>query len=202
PSSPGSKATSRAPSDQPAGGKRARPDASEFAWAAASAECELALHPESRETLRLLRVYSADIQYACENLLNSGIAPEFPLNEWTNVLLGRAIDLDHVFSEQFSFAAREPAKRISNMGDWILAWNRAAAAIKVAFPHRARELDLYLEHIIQMFGALAPSLQERVIRYDRAVRKRVAAARHFRLSDFADFADLRLMYISFVGAGV
>ena len=109
-----------------------------------------------------------------------------------------------MFSEQFSFAAREPAKRIriSNMGDWILAWKRAAAAIEVAFPHRARELDLYLEHIIQMFGALAPSLQERVIRYDRAVRKRVAAARHLRLSDFADFDDLRLMYISSVGAGV
>ena len=69
---PGSKATSRAPSDQPAGGKRVRPDASKYPWAAASAEFELALHPESRETLRLLRVYSADIEYTRENLLNSG----------------------------------------------------------------------------------------------------------------------------------
>ncbi|KAJ3019101.1 hypothetical protein NUW54_g166 [Trametes sanguinea] len=189
--------------------KRARVSPTQYAWAADEYLLEPQLRPEVQRTLDLIRVYGEDITQAKRDLAASASAPEFPDAEWTNVLLGRAVDLDHVFAGRYSTAADDkitekfgdlelryrapvPAKRIRTFGDWVYAWGRATTATAFAFPHRRMELTNYKEHIIRLFGALAEPLHERVLEYDRAVRKRVGSARRFLLTDFNDFADLKI----------
>ncbi|KAL7279056.1 hypothetical protein ACG7TL_006891 [Trametes sanguinea] len=192
--------------------KRTRADSSKYAWAASEFLLGTQLRPEVQRTLDLIRVYGEDVTQAKRDLAATASAPEFPDAEWTNVLLGRAIDLDHVFSGQYVTATDDkiserigelelryrppvPAKKIHSFGDWVYAWNKASVAIAFAFPHRRSELATYGDHIIALFGALAEPLHTRVLEYDRAVRKRVGSARRYLLTDFADFADLKIQFI-------
>ncbi|RDX48891.1 hypothetical protein OH76DRAFT_1333115, partial [Lentinus brumalis] len=172
-----------------------------------------------RKTIRFLRAYAIDVRTAKNDLLNSASAPEFPDSEWSNVLRGRAIDLDRVFSGQYSLGRDEkrveklgsveishksmvPSKSVGNSGDWTIAWQRAVEAMSYAFPHRRPELEAYGRHILGMFGALSPTLQQRVIDYDRAVRRRVAAKRDIMLTDIDHYADLKTQFIDSGGANV
>ncbi|KAI9056377.1 hypothetical protein FKP32DRAFT_1586028 [Trametes sanguinea] len=200
--------------------KRSRADPSKYAWAASEFLLETQLRPEVQRTLDLIRVYGEDVTQAKRDLAATASAPEFPDAEWTNVLLGRAVDLDRVFAGHYTSTADEsliserigdlelryrppaPAKKIQSFGDWVYAWNRASVAIAFAFPHRRSELVEYGNHIIALFGALAEPLHPRVLEYDRAVRKRVGSARRYLLTDFADFADLKIQYIDSGGANV
>ncbi len=151
--------------------KKTKPDTS-FAWTSASRAIEKGLRPELQETLRLLRIYAVDIEFAKSDLLNSAGVPEFPEAEWTNVLLGRAVDLEHVLREQYplgrlnSHGALVPAK-LETSSDWITAWFSVAAAVAYAFPHRQKELKDYELHVLELFTAVHESLQHRVINYDR-----------------------------------
>ncbi|KAI9063201.1 hypothetical protein FKP32DRAFT_1572511 [Trametes sanguinea] len=199
--------------------KRGRVDSNQYAWAADEFILEPRLRPEVQRTLDLIRVYGEDVTQARRDLAATASAPEFPDSEWSNVLLGRAVDLDHVFAGQYTSAIDDkisekigdlelrykppvPAKRIRSFGDWVFAWGRATSAIAFAFPHRRAELVSYGEHIIALFGALAEPLHGRVLDYDRAVRKRVGSARRFLLTDFGDFADLKIQYLDSGGANV
>ncbi|EIW51630.1 uncharacterized protein TRAVEDRAFT_137181 [Trametes versicolor FP-101664 SS1] len=199
--------------------KRAKVDPASYAWAASEFLLESQLHPHVARTLELIRVYGEDLAQAKRHINSSAAAPEFPEAEWANVLTGRAIDLDHVFAGRYtpgseekvserigelelSYRAPVPAKKISNFGDWVFAWKRASVAVTFAFPHRREELDDYGEYIIGLFGALAPEVHTRVLDFDRAVRKRVGAARRYLLTDINNFADLRLQYIDACGANV
>ncbi|TFK78872.1 hypothetical protein K466DRAFT_592663 [Polyporus arcularius HHB13444] len=206
-------------SDSSPSTKRTKPDTSIYAWADDRRSLEHGLRIELRKSLRLLRAYGVDIKTAKHDLLNSVAAPEFPDAEWNNVLRGRAVDLDHVFSGQYSLGRDEkrvekigtveishkalvPSKTVLNSGDWVIAFQRTTEAISYAFPHRRPELEAYGRHILSLFGALAPTLQQRVIEYDRAVRRRTAAKRDLLLTDIDHFADLKTQYIDSGGANV
>jgi len=77
------------------------------------------------------------------SLVNSLTCPEFPDSEWTNILAGRAINLDAVLSGYYStsnndeqveeigdleiqFGTVNPTKTVSATGDWSIAWNQAS----------------------------------------------------------------------------
>ena len=92
-------------------------------------------------------------------LLSLKQVPEFPDSKWNNVLSGKAINLDAVFSGTLStvtdnktietfgefellFGAAKPSKTVETHGDWVTAWGAASRAIKFAFPHRGEELQL------------------------------------------------------------
>ncbi|KAI0820345.1 hypothetical protein BC628DRAFT_1467740 [Trametes gibbosa] len=199
--------------------KRSRVDPGRYAWASTDFLLETRLHPHIARTLELIRLYGEDLTQAKRDISASPSAPEFPESEWTNVLTGRAVDLDHVFAGHYTpgaedktterigeleFTYRTPvsAKRVSCFGDWVFAWKRASVATTFAFPHRREELDAYGEQITGLFGALAPSVHSRVLDFDRAVRKRVGSVRRSLLTDVGDFADLKLQYIDACGANV
>ncbi|KAG2102866.1 uncharacterized protein F5147DRAFT_580795 [Suillus discolor] len=57
------------------------------------------------------------------------------------------------------------------------AGNRAARAIKFAFPHREDELAAYGEYINDKFDRRLQRTHERLIRCDKAVRNRAANSR-------------------------
>lgn len=202
--------------DEPAS-KRQKPDPSEYAWAAADAAARKTLRPEVLDTLLRLKRYGKDIRFAKSHLLNSVGAPEFPDAEWSNVLRGKFVDLDHVFSGQYtlgvdekhtekfgpvelSYRAITPSKTIKTAGDWVIAWQRATAAIVYAFPLRKADLDGYFTHIFGLFGAIHPDYHSRVLDYDRAARQKAAAVRTILLTDIHEFAFLRTLYIDSIGA--
>jgi hypothetical protein len=165
----------------------------------------------------LLQCYATDPKKAKRSLTNSPICPEFPESEWTNVLAGRAVNLDHVLSGYYSisnndertehvgeveikFGTISPTKVVSTAGDWSIAWNRTSRATTVAFPHRAGELGDYSEYIIGLFGATDILFHDRVIAYDRALRRRVGSRRDLELTDIHKFGDLKQLHMDSTGA--
>ncbi|KDQ08111.1 hypothetical protein BOTBODRAFT_94572, partial [Botryobasidium botryosum FD-172 SS1] len=169
------------------------------------------------KTRLLIANYTRDLKQVKLNLLNSEHCPAFPDTEWTNVLSGRFIELDRVLSGMYSVdpddreshsfgtymissGSTKPAKQVTEHGQWINAWTRAAQAILFAFPHRAEELQVYQEHINDLFAALPRSMHSNVISYDRAVRVQAATRRDVALSDTGAFVHLHLLWIQTQGA--
>ena len=50
-----------------------------------------------------------------------------------------------------------------------------------------------------MFAVTHPSFHGRVISFDKAVQKRVRSVRNVELSDYAKFADLKIVHVDPVG---
>jgi len=190
--------------DEPAP-KRPKIDPNQFAWTIRDRAEGIKLRAECDATRKLIANYSVDVKRTKADLLNSGFAPEFPDAEWKNVLLGLPVNLDAIHSGHYSItqevgdftiSTREVAttKSINSSGDWFIAWNQAAAAIKFAFPHLSKHCDEYGMHILGLFAAIAEEHHAVVLNYDKAVRKRVGQRRDLLLTDLADFADIRVQF--------
>ncbi|KII82749.1 hypothetical protein PLICRDRAFT_85053, partial [Plicaturopsis crispa FD-325 SS-3] len=209
--SPGSDAAEPPP-------KRQRADPGAFAWSIETAIEGSKLRTECRESLRLLKIYAVEPKLSKSDLLNSEGTPEFPDSEWTHILAGQAVDLDHVFNGRHSTGADDkvshdigeftisskpkvPSRTIISFGDWVIAWFATTTATAYAFPHRQRELVRYGEHVIGQFAAIAPQFHSCVMDYEKAVRRRVASRRDLLLTDFFEFSDLRVQFIDIRGSG-
>lgn len=132
--------------------KRAKSDQTElYPWVIREAINPPNLSPILRQTQTMLKLYSRDPKQAKSSLLLSGSCPQFPDTEWTNLLAGRAVDLDHVLSGIHSITHEERrterfrkfelivgpsilAKTVKTHGEWIIAWNT----------HRPRSNDFRL----------------------------------------------------------
>jgi hypothetical protein len=154
-----------------------------------------------------------------QSLTNSSNCPEFPDSEWQNVLAGRAVNLDVVFGNYFSVSNNDrrtesvgdieirygtavPKKYVSNVGDWAIAWGITSTAISYAFPNRTDELNGYGRYILSLFTTTNPLFHDRIIAFDKAVRRRVGSTRKYELSNHQDFADLKLTHMDSTGAGI
>lgn len=199
--------------------KRAKPDDSKFPWTISDFIHGATLSPSLSKSLELLKLYAIDPKGTKRSLINSPSCPEFPDSEWTNVLAGRAINLDAVLTGYYStsnnderveeigdfeirFGTVNPTKIVSTAGEWSITWNRSSRAICAAFPHRAGELAQYAEYIIGLFAATDVHFHDRVILFDKAVRRRVGARRDLELTDFNKFFDLRSTHMDSIGAAV
>ena len=170
--------------------KKPKSDESEYAWVAAKKGKPVLLSDNLSKTLKLelLDVYTVDPKAAKRSLTNQPDCPEFPDSEWKNVISGRAVNLDAVLTGQLSttnddlktekfgdfevtFGAVEPTKIVKDGGDWLIAWNKTVRAITFAFPHRHSELTSYGEYIINLFSVTHPTVHNRVIAFDKAVRR-------------------------------
>ena len=106
--------------------------------------------------------------------------------EWNNVLAGKSVNLDVVFTGMYStatdtrtienlgelelhFGAAKPAKSVETHRDWVIAWRIAFRAIKFIFLHRERELKEYTEYIFSYFASLHPSAHWKVFELDKAI---------------------------------
>ena len=205
--------------DEPGSAKRRHADPSLYAWSKHRGAFDALLSPDLQETFALQRNYAEDPKQAVVDVLNCPGAPEFPAAEWLNIFKGNPIDLNHVLTSRYTLAWDEkqveqlgdfeishrtlvPSKPVQTAGDWVIAWQQTIKAVTFAFPHRHDELVKYNEHILGLFAAITPTLHQRILDYDRAVRKRAASARHVRLTDAAAFDDLRLQFIESAGASV
>ena len=207
------------PSDEEPVAKRTKLDESEYAWVAGKKGKSVPLSENLTKTLKLLDIYSIDLKAAKRSLTNQPDCPKFPDSEWKNVISGKAVNLDAVLTSQLStsnddlktekfgdievsFGTVEPSKVVKNAGDWSITWNKTVRAISFAFPHRHAELTSYGEFIINLFSVTHSTVHNRVIAFDKAVRRRVGSVRNLELSAFEKFADLKIAHMDSIGVAV
>ncbi|KAG2037342.1 hypothetical protein BDR03DRAFT_1010808 [Suillus americanus] len=161
------------------------------------------------DMLKILLNWSQDPKEVRRQLMYHRCCPEFHEAGWAEIVAGKCVNLDAVHSIisssrtidkctgtigdigiKFSGTSAAVSKKITTAAQWSAAWNRAARAIKFAFPHREDELAAYGEYINDKFDRRLERTNERVIRFDKAVRNRVANTRRVELSDFAAFTDI------------
>ena len=108
--------------------------------------------------------------------------------EWNNVLAGKSVNLDVIFTGMYStstdnrmienlgefelhFGADKLAKLVETHGDWVIAWRIAYRATKFIFPHCEKELEEYTEYISSYFASLHPSTHWKISELNKAIRK-------------------------------
>jgi hypothetical protein len=203
---------SRSPSS-----KRRKFDESLYAWKVQELLAPAPLSQNLESTRYMVQNYTADLKHALWSLQSSSALPPVPVSEWKHVLSGTAVNLDVVFSGLFSTLTEDkatasigdfdlsvggskPSKFVQTHGDWTIAWNATYAAIVCAFPHRAMELRVYSEYILQFFGAL-PHSHSKVVNLDKAIRRYVGEVKHIELADVGRFRHLEARYLQDDGAG-
>ena len=93
-------------------GKRQKQDDTEFPWVVREQLSDVQLEGSLRTTLKLLKIFARDLKFAKSSVINSSCAPPFPHSEWTNIIAGTMVDLDHVISGSFA-VTNEPRDRVS-----------------------------------------------------------------------------------------
>ncbi|PPQ97480.1 hypothetical protein CVT26_002828, partial [Gymnopilus dilepis] len=124
---------------------RRRIDTRGFPWVIQEENSPSNLSPELRKTMAALENFARDPKLAKASLLNSPQCPQFPDSEWTNLLAGRVVDFDHVFSGLYTVVAdshsRErlgtlevitgasaPARHVKSHSDFVIAWEKYVEA--------------------------------------------------------------------------
>ena len=132
--------------------------------------------------------------------------------EWNNILAGKSVNLDVVFTRMYStvtdtwtiknlgelelhFGEAKPAKSVETHGNWVIAWRIAFRAIKFIFPHRKRELEEYTEYISSYFASLHSSAHWKVFELDKAIRKHAGSVNDVSLNEFNKFRYLETHYL-------
>ncbi|KAG2743060.1 hypothetical protein P692DRAFT_201724183, partial [Suillus brevipes Sb2] len=152
--------------------------------------------------------------------LKSPFLPEFPESELYNIIRGRVVNFDVVFSGWYSDEPEEyyeeklgklkikikgeaePSKSVRSSQDWNVAYSLFSRAMRFAFPHRLDELDDYGNFIHQKFAQNVSKYHSRVIAFDKAIRKQVSQRRDLQLTDFDQFSDLYEGHFSLSGCCV
>jgi hypothetical protein len=198
--------------------KKRSPDESLFAWLADDESDSTALTASQERTRKLVQNHVLDLKTTKRIVLGSKRVPEFPDSEWNNVLAGKAVNLDVVFSGMYStvtdnraienigdlelhFGASKPAKTVETHGDWVIAWRIAFRATQFIFPHRANELEEYNDYITSYFASIHPSAHSKVLNLDRAIRRHVGSVNNVSLNEFAKFRYLETRHLHGHGAG-
>ena len=134
-----------------------------------------------RETRKLLEIYDRDIDRA-KLLINIAprAPPGVPSAQWEQILRGEPVDL-----EQFHFlSCLHGGKRpVTTASDWYVTWSLASEATAFAFPHRAKELRAYGDHIVREFGIRPTRLHSKIILSDVATRNIVEGGQRTLLTD-------------------
>jgi hypothetical protein len=203
-------------SDDERPSKKPKPDDSQYPWVLSEALESPVLSVNLIATRNLLKLYAIDPKATKRSLVNSANCPEFPDAEWTNIIAGRAVNLDAVLGDQYatnnndlrsesvgnikiSFGSTALSKTVSSNGEWSIVWQRAAEATVFAFPNRKSELLAYTNFIVSMFGSTNPLFHARVIALDRAIRRRIGSTRNVELGDLTAFADLQIAHMAPIG---
>jgi hypothetical protein len=199
-------------------GKRQKQDDTDFPWVIRERLSNIQIEGSLGKTLGLLKIFARDLKFAKSSVINSSQAPPFPHSEWTNVVAGTMVDLDHVISGSFAvtndnreveslggmevkFGVAKPIKQVKTSGDWFIAWGIYSRAAVYVFPHRKEEFDVYGTRVLSLFAAASPHSHTAVINLDKGIRARVGECRNLLLTDQNAFEDLKLYWLNPIGAG-
>jgi hypothetical protein len=198
--------------------KKPRSDDTDFPWVVRAQLTQGKLSQSLETSLTLLRAFSRDLKFTKSSILNSGRAPLFPNSEWSNIITGSMVDLDHVISGsfaitndnrdveliggmEFKFGVAKPAKNVKTSGEWFIAWGAYSKAATFVFPHRKEEFEEYAQRILGLFAATTPCNHSAIINLDKGIRACVGESRNLLLTDSVVFDKLRLYWINPLGAG-
>jgi len=198
--------------------KKRFPDESLFAWLANDETDNTVLTPSQELTRKLVQNHTIDLKTSKRMVLSSKRVPEFPDSEWSNVLAGKAVNLDAVFSGMYStvtdnraienigdlelhFGATKPAKTVETHGDWVIAWRIVFKATRFVFPHRETELEEYNDYITSYFASIHPTSHSKVLNLDKAIRKQVGSVNNVSLNEFNKFRYLETRHLQGHGSG-
>jgi len=133
--------------------KRQKPNDADFPWSIHETISGQRLCDDLQKTLTLLRLYTKfNLKLVKSSILASPNAPQFPNSEWSNIIIGAMVNLNHVISGsfavssdncdveviggiQFKFGAAHTTKHVKTSGDWFIAWGLYVQAASFAFPH-------------------------------------------------------------------
>ena len=76
--------------------KRQRVDSDEFPWVQQEGLSATPLNPSLAAMLTLLKLFMQDPKLAKASILTSPRAPQFPHSEWSSILTGSMVNIDHV----------------------------------------------------------------------------------------------------------
>ena len=167
--------------------KKQKQDDSDFLWTIREQLSGDGLGDNLEATLRLLKAFARDSKFTKSSLINSSRAPPFPHSEWSNIIAGSAVDLDHVISGSFAitsdnrevellggmevkFGIAKPIKHVKTSGDWFIAWGSYMNAACYVFPHRREEFESYGKKILSLFSATTPMSHAAIINLGKSIR--------------------------------
>ncbi|KIM88990.1 hypothetical protein PILCRDRAFT_767907, partial [Piloderma croceum F 1598] len=199
--------------------KKCVADETLYPWLTAEAISGTTLSDSLELTRKLIVNYTTDLKQAKWSLLSSKFVPDFPNDEWNNVLSGKSVNLDAVFSSSLStatdnctvesfrefehlFGAAKPSKMIATHGDWVTTWGITSRAVMFAFPHREWELDPYHDYITGYFAAIHNNFHSKVLELDKSIRKYVGSIQDTELSDFNKFRYLETRHLHVGGKAI
>jgi hypothetical protein len=130
---------------------RKKLDLTALPWTIQEASSNRQLSNELKKTRSILENISRDPKSAKSSLLNCFSCPQFPDSEWTNLLAGRSVNLDHVISGLCSLSNEErtsekigtvqislgPAAAVVQVrthGEWVIAWEKPSELQHSFFP--------------------------------------------------------------------
>jgi hypothetical protein len=198
--------------------KKRFPDESLFAWLANDETDSTVLTLSQELTWKLVQNHTIDLKTSKPMVLSSIRVPEFLDSEWSNVLAGKAVNLDAVFSGMYStvtdnraienigdlelhFGAAKPAKTVETHGDWVIAWRIVFKATRFVFPHRETELGEYNDYITLYFASIHLTSHSKVLNLDKAIRKQVGSVNNVSLNEFNKFRYLETRHLQGHGSG-
>jgi hypothetical protein len=132
-----------------------------FPWKGTSAVLRARLEPELQQCLDLLDDWAADPTLVVRKILLSPGCPDFPPDQWLNIVKGYAVDLAKVLGAHYSsdvkakqsqdvgdlfqLSIRVPkqSKAITSHGNWIIAFGKTIQAISYALPGQHSEYASY-----------------------------------------------------------
>ena len=165
------------------------------------------------QTQAILENFSWDLKLAKISLLNSAQLSQFPDSEWSNLISGQAIDLDHVLAGQYSVAHNDrqkvkiivglarPVRTVNLHGWWVIAWDQAVNVTTYVFPHWSSKLQEYGRHMSQLFASFPNSLHSCIIQYDCAICICIAQWQDLLLTDYSKFSNFHVLWIQNAGGG-
>lgn len=204
----------RSPGDEEERGRSRRVAEEEYPWYESSRRfAEESLSESVRHTRRIVEVTRSDVSSAIHSVRRSPDAPpNFPISEWSNILHGRSVDLNNVFSNlhllqpvrestgsvggvSVHVTQVEKNKTIRTANDWGSAWRKTSQATAVVFPHRRGELDRYGEYIDSLFTSTTIATHPRIILYDEAVRGFVGGGETYSFDDKDSYQRLQTAFL-------
>ena len=198
--------------------KRPKVDEKDFLWVIWESITGPELLDELQKTLSLLQTYAKDLKLTKSSILTSPFMLQFSSSEWSNIIIGTMVDLNHIISGsftvssdnrqvkvigsiQFKFGAAKGSKHVKSLGDWFIVWNMYSKAVSFTFPYRLGELSMYSLQILGLFSATAPECHSNIINLDKAIWVQIGEQCDLQVTDHTMFEDFWLYLLNPIGAG-
>ena len=166
--------------------KKQKQDDSNFPWMIREQLSENGLGNNLETTLKLLKAFVQDSKFTKSSLINSSWSPPFPHSEWSNIIAGSAVNLDHIISGSFAitsdnheiellgrmevkFGITKPIKHVKMSSDWFITWGSYMNAACYVFSHHREEIKSYRK-ILSLFSVTAPMSHTAIINLDKSIR--------------------------------